>query len=218
MWYGSWPRMIAQAPDRDIVLLTGATGFLGQYVLSELLRQNRRCGVLVRPPRADSLDRLAGSLWGLGLDVRQLMAEERLIGLEGDLCSDLPRANDVSICSVVHAAAVTHFHSDAKGEPARTNVGGTRRLLEWAAARGVDDFHLVSSAYVCGRAGAPVPEAFDPSPPPFHNDYERSKWDAERLCEAWACDSASRRLTVYRPSVVVGEYGSGRSARFSGLA
>ncbi|MFQ5492292.1 MAG: SDR family oxidoreductase, partial [Phycisphaerae bacterium] len=42
------------------VLLTGATGFLGHYVLADLLaRPNVRCRVLLRPPLAEGQARLA---------------------------------------------------------------------------------------------------------------------------------------------------------------
>jgi nucleoside-diphosphate-sugar epimerase len=111
---------------------------------------------------------------------------------------------------------VTRFAAHADGEPQRTNVTGTRRLLDWARRHDVHDFHLISSAYACGRTAEPVPEQPYTARPEFHNVYEQSKWEAEQLCF-----DASRRgeftLTVYRPAIVVGHYASGRVTKLDGF-
>jgi nucleoside-diphosphate-sugar epimerase len=207
---------ISPASDKAFVLLTGATGFIGHNVLAELFRRGRRCAVLLRPPFDESLARLQPLLEDLDLDVKDALLREQLIGLEGDLAAGcLPRHRH-PVAAIIHAAAVTRFQPDATGEPHRTNVAGTQRLLEWAASAGVRDFHLVSSAYSCGLCRGPVPEAFNPEPPDFHNAYEQTKRDAERACLEWS--SAGRRtVTIHRPSVVVGEWNSGRATRFSGF-
>ncbi|MBI4581236.1 MAG: SDR family oxidoreductase, partial [Planctomycetes bacterium] len=254
-----------------MILITGATGFIGHYLLARLLRAGYACAVLVRPPQSESMGRLAGLLAGVGLDAAEFIRAERLVPLEGDLddCWPLtrdatvspldasrpsrvkgwPSARELRVATIVHSAASTRFASGSDGEPERTNVRGTRRLLDWADAAGVRRFHLVSSAYVCGRSAGPVAERFEFDPAAFHNDYERAKWRAEQLCVEWAgqgraddCQSqnpengpagrrshtegsrshtgfgrGSRSLTIHRPSVVVGEFGSGRSVKFAGF-
>ena len=161
---------------------------------------------------------LAGLLAEFGIDAADAVAAGRLLPVVCDLRDGVPRVPGVSFGAVVHAAASTRFATDGAGEPAATNVLGTRRLLEWCEAAGVNDVHLVSSAYACGRRapGDVVPEAFHEVRPEFHNDYEASKWEAELLCRAWSCRGRSGRrvLTVYRPSVVVGEFGTGRATKF----
>jgi nucleoside-diphosphate-sugar epimerase len=163
-----------------------------------------------------SLGRLVSLLDALGVNAADCIRHERLIPAEGDLADRWPDLPRIAIGTVIHGAASTRFHADGDGEPYRTNVSGTRRLLEWAAARSADDLHLVSSAYTCGRTDIPVSEQFVPEPPAFHNPYEESKWQAERLCVEWAA-SQRRRLTIHRPSVVVGEFGAGRASKFSGF-
>lgn len=202
--------------DQPCVLLTGATGFIGHYLLAELLRLGRRCVVLLRPPLEESFERLAALLWEIGVDAPQLAASERLMVCEGSLSGHLPDQPVGEAPEIIHAAAATNFRTDSKGEPARTNVHGMRQLLDWADRLGAGELHLVSSAYVCGKASGPAAERFDNAPPEFHNDYEKSKWEAERLAVHWS-QGAGRRLTIYRPSVVVGEYASGRSVKFSGF-
>lgn len=49
------------------LFITGGTGFVGHYVLAQLLRQGRRCGVMLRAPLASSLARLTGLLSDLGI-------------------------------------------------------------------------------------------------------------------------------------------------------
>lgn len=199
------------------ILITGSTGFIGHYLLAALLRRDLPCAVLLRPPAGDSFTRLARLLHGLGLDLQALHGTGRVAVIEGDLRTGLPAECELNIRSIVHAAASTRFQTNPSGEPRRTNVSGTISLLRWAQAHGINDLHLVSSAYRCGIAETVVDEAIGDSPPAFHNPYERTKWQAERACAHWRRASGGRTLTVYRPSVVVGEYASGRATRFSGF-
>ena len=68
------------------VLLTGVTGFLGHYLLAELLAHPRvRCHVVLRPPVLRSCDRLERLLAEIGLDLRALMSQQRVVPIEGAL-------------------------------------------------------------------------------------------------------------------------------------
>jgi nucleoside-diphosphate-sugar epimerase/predicted lipid carrier protein YhbT len=199
------------------ILITGATGFIGHYLLAALVRRNVPCAVLVRPPVNDSFARLARMLNGLGLDLHALRDAGRVAVVQGDLRTALPDPTELKIHSIVHAAASTRFETSPAGEPQLTNVTGTIALLRWAQTHGINDLHLVSSAYRCGIADGVVEEMIENTPPRFHNPYERTKWQAERACARWAGASRDRKLTIYRPSVVVGEYTTGRATRFSGF-
>lgn len=199
------------------VLVTGATGFIGHYLLTELIVKGLPCAVLLRPPVEDASGRLAVLLKDLGHDLDRLLESGQVVIIEGDLCAGLPDLAGLQIGSIVHTAASTRFDSDPVGEPRRTNVTGTIALLRWAQASGINDFHLVSSAYRCGVAEGLVQEMLGGRTPKYHNTYERTKWQAERACAKWADAAHGRTLTVYRPSVVVGEYGNGRSTKFSGF-
>lgn len=198
------------------IILTGATGFIGHYLLAALLRKGCTCVVLARGSVDQTKARLAELLGELDLDAAHLLSEERLLCREGDLCAGLPHPGDLNGSVLVHAAGATNFNPDAAGNPQRTNVLGTHNILAFAESADIDEVHLLSTAYVCGRAHGPTPEAVVDPEPVFHNDYERSKYDAERMCADWAADTGSG-LTIYRPSVVVGEFASGRATRFGGF-
>jgi Male sterility protein/SCP-2 sterol transfer family len=77
----------------------------------------------------------------------------------------------------------------------------------------VSEFHHVSTAFVCGDRTGLVCEDELECGQFFHNDYERSKFEVERLV------FMARRLhpTVYRPSVIVGDSRTGYTASYHGI-
>ena len=207
---------MVQPQNRHHVLITGATGLIGHELLARLLARGVRCAAVVRNRQRDA-ERLTTLLQPLGVDTAAALAEERLVLLRGDLPVAMDAPAGLRISDIVHLAGCTRFHLNADGDPARTNVQGTQRLLEWASQHGIPRLHLASTAYAGGCTSAVVAESPLPRPATFNNDYERSKWTCERLCVAWARQAADRRLTVMRPSIVVGDWSSGRTTSFSGL-
>ncbi|MFQ5590392.1 MAG: SDR family oxidoreductase [Phycisphaerae bacterium] len=198
-------------------LLTGATGFLGHHILAELLERRWRCTVLLRHPLEGSIARLNALLAEVGIDFARYVGD----GLLRPVCAELPDTLpslelDDSPTVLIHTAAATNFRRSATGEPERTNVEGTRAVLAWATQLGLRRVHLVSSAYACGRTSESVAEVFNPRPASFHNDYEKSKWEAERLCTDWARRTGFE-VTIHRPSIMVGAFQSGRATKFGGI-
>ena len=127
------------APAATTVVITGVSGFLGQAVLRRLAGS----------PAVGKL---------VGLDVREPGFRPR--GLQFHLVdvagSDLrPLFEGVDV--LVHLAGV-HDAIPDEDLMARVNVGGTRRVLEAAAAAGVSKVVLVSSAAVYGAwPNNPIP-------------------------------------------------------------
>ncbi|MFQ5501062.1 MAG: SDR family oxidoreductase [Phycisphaerae bacterium] len=198
------------------LFLTGATGFLGHYLLAELLRRpNLRCRVLLRPPLADSTRRLATLLDGLGVSLSAHIDSNRIIPVEGALPDGLSVDSLIGVSMVIHSAGSTLFDSDSTGEPSHTNVAGTQALLASARAAGVTRFVQISTAYVCGDRVGVIPETVAADPPPFRNDYERSKWRAEQLVRAWS--DATHSAVICRPSILFGDRSNGRATTMKGL-
>ena len=206
-------RIVSSQP---CTLITGATGFLGHYVLAELLRRRLPCVAIVRPPLAESESRLEQLLSDLRVSADEALRCGLLRTLEGDLVRSsslhLPR----NCCRIIHCAASTRFSAHKSGEPTLTNVRGTANLLNLAARAGIQELHQISTAFVCGRATTCAVELVAESEPESHNEYERSKWESERLCVDWSRKYGAR-LTIHRPSIIVGAFDSGRATKFDGF-
>jgi thioester reductase-like protein len=190
---------------------------IGQYLLRELLQREVPVCVLARnapgtaaEERVRAIVDAASESLGRRLPLPRVAAgdlRERTLGL-----GTADRAWLAAHCNrVLHAAASTRFTTDSRGEPAATNLDGTRHLAELCQQLGLEEFHHVSTAYVCGRDGGAALEDESPAAPQFRNDYEQSKYDAERLVRA------RLHATVYRPSIVVGHSQSGHTSTYFGV-
>ena len=137
----------------DYVLLTGGTGLLGRYLIRDLTDRGVSLALLVRPTRKMSAQQRVEALmatWDVQLG-RQL---PRPHVIEGDLgrpdlgLDELDRDWIAGHCdSVLHNAASLTFHgTDPDGEPWRSNVEGTRAVLELCRSTGIADLHQVIPA------------------------------------------------------------------------
>jgi len=202
--------------DRRTILLTGATGMVGMYVLRELLARRMRVVVLLRGPLGSSLERLARATSAIGVDLAESMRAGRVLPAEGTLPASLPHPIWGRTDDIIHCAACLQLFGDGSDEPHLTNVQGTRALTSWADAHGVPRFHLVSTAYACGMAHGVVREVMHHAQPEFHTDYQRTKWLAETDTLRWA-RSTGRVLTILRPGLVIGDSATGFTQQFSGF-
>lgn len=196
--------------------MTGATGFLGHYVLRELLRRGRRVAVVLRPPMADSARRLTAMLARIGVDLEQGRRDGLLTLVEGGLPDGLPRPDWGATDTIINCAASLKLTTNGNGDPFVTNVGGAEAVIAWARAHGVKGIHAVSTAYTCGWNGGVIPERFHDPQPEFQTDYERSKWEAEKRFFAWGSEPGNV-LTVHRPSFLIGDSETGYTSQFGGF-
>ncbi len=201
------------------VLLTGATGLLGQYLLRDLLLAGRPVTVLARDGvQGRASERVARLVAFWSECIGQPLPPPTV--LTGDLylpqlsLTPADRRLLARHCgAVVHAAANFSFRQSPDGEPHRTNAEGTRTLLAVARVAGLAEWHHVSTAFVCGRRTGVIREDDLDHGQDFHNPYERSKFEAERLLR----EANGLRVTVYRPSVIVGDSGTGYTSSYAGF-
>lgn len=203
------------------LFLTGATGAVGGNLLRHVLaaRADVSVNVLVRAETSRQLrDRMLPIL-------ANLTAEQalRVIPVPGDVMfADLGLGvNRESLISCIgeiyHVAACTSF-CQTKDEASRTNLAGTRHVIDFArailtAGHSVR-LHHVSTAYVSGTRTGYLKENELESGQEFFNYYEWSKFEAERLvCAA----SQDLPVTIYRPGIIVGDSHTGYTSRFHGI-
>ncbi|MCA9039874.1 MAG: SDR family oxidoreductase [Planctomycetaceae bacterium] len=206
----------------DYLLLSGASGLLGTYLMHDLMSRGVKLAVLVRSNRmASAAERIETQInfWEKQLG----HTLPRPVVLEGDLSSPTLGLSDADLkwvernCKAFmhNAASLTFYAKDEVGEPWRSNREGTRNVLAFCKERGIREFHHVSTAYVCGkRRGEVILEAdVDVGQEPG-NDYEQSKLESEVMVRsADFIDS----LTVYRPAIIVGDAKTGYTTTYHGF-
>jgi nucleoside-diphosphate-sugar epimerase len=200
----------------ETTLVTGATGFLGHYVLRDLLTKGERIVAVLRPPLADSSERLRGMMESIGLDPAGYLKRGQLVLVAGSLPNDLPEPDWGRTDAILSCAASLSLFANGSREPFTTNVEGTQGLIDWAIRHNVIRMYAVSTAYTCGWKTGLIPEEFHVPAPSFQTDYERSKWQAETLLEEWA-SWIGHSLTVFRPSFLVGDSATGHTTQFAGF-
>ncbi|MEC3954107.1 thioester reductase domain-containing protein [Nocardia sp. CDC153] len=203
------------------ILLTGATGFLGGFLLAELLaRPDTRVTCLIRGNTGPTRLRQALSQSGIRIDW------DRVTVITGDLAhpglglnADIYRALAESVDAVVHnGAPVNHLTPYARLRPGI--VEGTREVLRLAALRGTP-VHYISTCdtavasdhnpeLVLERRRAPAAKV-------LANGYIQAKWVAEGL--VLAAGERGLPVAVHRPGLVCGHsvtgVGNGRDAFWS---
>lgn len=200
------------------ILLTGGSGLLGQYLIRDLLRDGHRLAVLLRGSKSRTAQqRLEQIMQFWEREAGTLLP--RPVCLSGDITKPQLGLDDTSqawvadhVATMFHCAASLTFH-EYQGEPWRTNVEGTRNVVEFCQKQGIDDMQYVSTAYVCGRRQDLVHEDELDVGQEFRNDYEKSKFLAEQLVREYP---GFRRLTIYRPVVITGDSRTGFTATYHG--
>jgi len=169
-------------------LVTGATGFVGSAVMRRLLREDHRVRVLVR----------AGS------DRRNLHGVDVEV-VEGDLTDANSLARICDGCDAVfHVAADYRLWAPRPQELYRTNVEGTRALLDAARRAGVPRVVYTSSVATLGipKDGSPGDETTPVSVGDMVGHYKRSKFLAEALVREYAAQGMP--VVIVNPSTPIG--------------
>ncbi|UGT39839.1 aldehyde reductase [Nocardia yamanashiensis] len=176
----------------DLVLVTGASGYLAGHVITELLDHGYRVRGTVRSvARAQAV---AESLPGVEL-------------VEADLGSDAGWDAAVQGCRyVLHTASpFPGSEPDHEDELIRPAVDGTLRVLRAAAAHGVERVVLTSSiaAIRVGHEDKVATEA-DWTELAVANAYEKSKTLAERAAWDFVAEHPELELAVMNPGMILG--------------
>lgn len=159
------------------ILITGGDGHLGRAISSWLLKNTNQDLILwVRASCLAERNAKTASL-------QSLLNSGRCELKFGDLDQQQPFASvdPGQVEAILHTAAAIDFNVERE-RARRTNIEGTRRLLEFATrCSGLRRCALLSTLYSAGLRSGQLTEKLLADEARFANYYEWSKWEAECL-------------------------------------
>lgn len=175
---------------KDKVLLTGATGLLGSFILKWLIQNNIEVRALIRKT----------SDKGLIKDVY-----DKVDWFECDMLDYLKLEKAFEGCNrVIHAAAVVSFASSDRNTMVDINVSGTKNLVDLSLEKQIKHFVHISSVAAIGR---PKLEMLPDEATPWEqststSEYAKSKYLSE--LEVWRGIAEGLSAVILNPSFVLG--------------
>ena len=176
------------------IFLTGATGFLGAFILYHLLKKTDAFIYCLARGKNETLANIRiienlkfYSLWSNSFS-------DRIINVEGDLQKPLLGLSkskfewlSEEVDVIYHCGAVTNF-IDPYQKMKDANVLGTQEILRMACETKIKPVHFVSTHYVFSAASHKKDEWIKEEEMPNNNEiitlgYQQSKWVAEHLID-----------------------------------
>ena len=190
--------------------VTGATGFIGRFLVGNLLKRKGTVHVLVRK---GSQKKLTALIETMGWDA------ERIVAVPGDLAKPklgLSAAQIKALSGKVqhffHLAAIYDLSADAESQKI-ANVEGTRHAVQLAEAVKAGCFHHTSSIAVAGLYSGTFREDMFEEAEDLDNPYFATKHDSEKVVRE-ECGKLPYR--IYRPGIVVGHSKTGEIDKIDG--
>ena len=178
------------------LLLTGATGFVGKALCSELLRKGEMVFTVQR------------------------FVNHEVENIEVTIVGSIDKNTDwgkafIDIDVVIHLAARVHVMHDNASNPLdefrKVNVEGTEHLARSAASSGVKRLVYVSSIKVNGEATFGLKQFTESDEASPQDPYDVSKWEAEQALHRVA-QKTGLEIVIVRPPLV---YGAGVKGNFA---
>ncbi|HYJ89681.1 MAG TPA: SDR family oxidoreductase [Pyrinomonadaceae bacterium] len=196
--------------------ITGFPGFIAERLVERLAREEFQFFLLVESRFVEAAIESIG-----------LLAEDKNIPLEnfavidGDITkSDLGMdADDAATVryettDVFHLAAIYDLAVE-RDLATRVNLEGTKNVNEFVKSlRHLKRYNYVSTCYVAGKRTGEVREGELEHDKGFRNFYEETKYLAEMEVESLKSELP---VTIFRPSVVVGDSESGETVKYDGI-
>ena len=186
------------------ILVTGASGFIGREIVSELAENQHQLFALGNSKKTSG-----------GNTSNAVFLQANIIDYKNLL--DLEKIGELDV--IIHSAGLAHqFGETTKEEFDAVNVAGTENILELAVKLRVKHFILIGSTAVYGIVSAVqnphqrttvIDEDSALNPQTL---YAESKLKGEEICRRF-CSERNIALTIFRLAPVIGEAGVGNVAR-----
>ena len=210
---------IAALKNPKNVMITGVTGFLGVFLLQELLdktQANVHCltrAATAEKGKQDIIENLKKyGLWKKEQTARIIPVIGDLakptLGLDANLWSELAQTID----AIYHSgASISLINPYASMRAA--NVLGTQELLKLASQSRLKPFHFIStldvfqtSQYFSSEAITEA-DVLNPLEAVYFDGYTKSKWVSEQM--VWTAKERGLPVCVYRPAMISGHSQTG---------
>ena len=189
--------------------VTGGTGFIGRFLIGNLLKRKGSIHVLVRKASLKKFDAMVK---------KQGWDPKRVIAVPGDmtaancgLTAAQVRALTAKIQHFFHLAAIYDLTASAAEQQA-ANIDGTQHALDLAAALKVKCFHHASSIAAAGLYPGVFREDMFDEAEGLDDPYLRTKHESEGLVRA----EKRVKWRIYRPGMVVGHSKTGEMDKIDG--
>lgn len=186
-----------------MILVTGATGLLGSYILYDLLKSEEPVRALLHRP--ESLNYTRKIFASLGADENLL---DRIDWVEGDVLDYFSLLDAMKgVQKAYHCAAIVSFDPGDHELMMKVNVEGTANVVNAALEAGVDKLCHVSSIASLGRTENSniIDEKSQFRTSAYNSKYSLSKFAGER--EVWRGTAEGLKAVIVNPSVILG-YGN----------
>ncbi len=189
--------------------VTGATGFIGRYLVRNLVKRGKPVYVLVRRSSVKKLDALREECGA---------TEKNVIAIVGDLAKKNLGVSDAEVKKLkgkidhlFHLAAIYDLNASAD-EQQVANVEGTRHAVQFAQAVGAGCFQHVSSIAAAGLYDGVFREDMFEEAEDLDHPYFKTKHDSEAVVRR----ECKRPYRIYRPGFVVGDSKTGYIDKIDG--
>ncbi|MFZ1314103.1 MAG: SDR family NAD(P)-dependent oxidoreductase [Chitinophagaceae bacterium] len=173
------------------ILITGGTGFLGSYIIKQLVEKNYAVRAIRRGNKLPT--------W-ISKEIT-----DKVEWVEGDIL-DVVALQDAmeSVDTVIHSAAIVSFLRKDREQMYQVNVEGTANVVNMALEKNVSRLVHISSVAALGRTagGGHVNEEKKWEESKVNTHYAKSKFKAE--LQVWRGVSEGLDAVILNPSTILG--------------
>jgi nucleoside-diphosphate-sugar epimerase len=194
-----------------MILVTGATGLVGSYLLHDLAVRGYEVRALKRENSKIDFTKAVFSFYG-----HNALLHSNIHWMDGDILDifSLEEAME-GVNDVYHCAAMVSFDPGNKHQILQNNVAGTANVVNASLNKNIRKLCHVSSISSLGPASADglITEESVWQPSRWKSPYSISKLESER--EVWRGMAEGLAAVIVNPSVIIGSAGVNReSGRF----
>jgi nucleoside-diphosphate-sugar epimerase len=189
-----------------VIAVSGASGFLGSYVVCSLIEQGKQVRAFKRAEtRLDEFTYIFSNYFKQRSIAEQQHLHARIQWVIADV-TDVTSLDEAlqGIEEIYHCAAIVSFAQKDKSLLMKVNAEGTANMVNIALQHGVKKFCHVSSIAALGRtdAGNLITEQTQWMASKHNSNYAISKYKAEM--EVWRGAAEGLNVTVVNPGVILG--------------